>query len=96
MANVNWNNHLAVDGSIQGGFFIIVTYSTNLSVSATSTNMAISWPATHLGWTLQNQTNSLKVGLSNNWADVAGSSIVTSNNVSINPSNPAVFYRLRY
>jgi autotransporter-associated beta strand protein len=92
--NVNWNNHLATDGSIQVAS-LIVTYPTNINHSVSGSTLTISWPATHLGWILQNQTNSATVGLSTNWVDMAGSSFVTYNNVGINPSNPAVFYRLR-
>jgi hypothetical protein len=55
----------------------------------------INWPATHLGWILQSQTNSLTVGLSTNWADVAGSSAATTLSVPITQTAPAVFYRLR-
>jgi hypothetical protein len=35
------------------------------------------------------------VGLSTNWADVAGSASVTNMNFTINPTNPTVFYRMR-
>jgi hypothetical protein len=48
-----------------------------------------------LGWILQCQTNSASIGISSNWVDVPGSSSVTSENYTIDPVNPTVFYRLR-
>ncbi len=56
--------------------------------------MGLSWP-TNAGWTLQQQTNSLSIGLNTNWTDVYGSSGMTSTNVAIDPTKPSVFYRLR-
>jgi hypothetical protein len=57
--------------------------------------MLLSWPADHQGWILQQQTNSLSAGLGTNWVDVAGSSSITSTNITINSTSPAVYYRLR-
>jgi hypothetical protein len=72
-------------------------YSTNITATVTNggTELNIAWPATHLGWTLQAQTNGLGTGLSTNWGDIPGTASVTSTNLPIVPSNPAVFYRLR-
>lgn len=73
-------------------------YTTNLTTYVINggTTLAITWPATHLGWTLQAQTNNLNVGLTTNgWADVSGTASVISNNVPIVTANPTVFYRLR-
>ena len=74
------------------------TYSTNITATVINggATLNVAWPATHLGWTLQAQTNSLATGLSTNWVDVAGTASVTSTNMPIVPANPAVFYRLRY
>jgi hypothetical protein len=71
------------------------SYSTNITASVSGNVLSLSWPATHLGWFLQTQTNGLSTGLATNWTDVAGSSATTSNNVTINPANPTVFFRLR-
>jgi autotransporter-associated beta strand protein len=70
--------------------------STNLTASVSGGVLSITWPADHLGWILQSQTNSSSVGLSNNWVDVAGSSAGTNSNFNINPANPTVFFRLRH
>jgi fibronectin-binding autotransporter adhesin len=73
----------------------LVQFSVQSSVSGSS--LALSWP-TNLGWILQSQTNTLNTGLvtnSNAWFDMPGSAAVTSTNLSINPTNPSVFFRLR-
>ncbi len=74
----------------------VASYPTNIAVSVSGGNVTISWPASHLGWILQAQTNSLSTGLSDNWVDVPGSASVTQAVIPANPSNPAVFYRLRH
>jgi fibronectin-binding autotransporter adhesin len=68
-----------------------------IQFSVSGSTLALSWP-TNLGWILQSQTNALNTGLVTNssaWFDMAGSSSLTSTNLLINPTNPAVFYRLR-
>jgi autotransporter-associated beta strand protein len=74
----------------------IASNPTNITVAVSSGVMTLSWPADHLGWILQQQTNSLSAGLGTNWVDVAGSAGITSTNIAINPAAPTVFYRLRY
>ena len=66
----------------------------NVSYSLSATGLAMSWPANYLGWVLQAQTNSLEVGLSTNWVDIAGSANVIATNMPLNLSNPTTFYRL--
>jgi hypothetical protein len=56
----------------------------------------LDWPADHLGWKLQMQTNSLNVGLGTNWVSISGSQNITSTNITINPASGSVFYRLTY
>ncbi|HEY1790474.1 MAG TPA: autotransporter-associated beta strand repeat-containing protein [Verrucomicrobiae bacterium] len=68
--------------------------STNITFSAANNILTLSWPADHLGWILQTQTNSLKTGLSNNWVNVSGSGSITRTNITINPSDPTAFFRL--
>jgi len=74
----------------------VASNPTNLLFSVTGSTMALSWPADHLGWILQAQTNSLSIGLNSNWVDVPGSASVTAVNMPLNPANPTVFYRLRH
>lgn len=63
---------------------------------AVGNQLQLSWPADHLGWRLQIQTNDLGNGLSTNWATMPNSANVTSTNILINPANGAVFLRLVY
>jgi autotransporter-associated beta strand protein len=90
-----WTNKLAVDGSIQV-MSTVNTSRTNITFTISGGSMNLSWPADHLGWHLQAQTNSAKIGLSNNWVTIPGSDTVTSTNMPINPANGSVFYRLVY
>jgi autotransporter-associated beta strand protein len=85
-----------------GTLLVVPPITTNplagpLQFSLSGQTLALSWP-TNLGWILQSQTNALGAGLigsSNAWFDVAGSSSVTATNLTINPTNPTVFFRLR-
>ncbi|MFO1487836.1 MAG: autotransporter-associated beta strand repeat-containing protein [Verrucomicrobiota bacterium] len=74
----------------------IASNPTNITFSVSGSTLSLSWPTDHLGWILQAQTNSLTAGLGTNWVDVAGTAAVTSTNLTINPANPTVFFRLRY
>jgi autotransporter-associated beta strand protein len=68
---------------------------TNITYSVSGGTLTLTWPPSHLGWILEGQTNSLSVGISNNWGVVPGSSSVTTIAVPINPANPNVYFRLR-
>ena len=72
------------------------TNPTNLTAVVNSGNLELSWPADHIGWRLQSQTNTVSVGLSTNWVDVTGSTTVNSVTNTINPANGSVFYRMVY
>jgi autotransporter-associated beta strand protein len=92
-----WNNNLSVDGSIQlvsGG--TINPNPTNISFSVSGGILNLSWPADRTGWRLQVQTNSLSVGLGNNWVTVPGSTNVNSVPIPLDANNGSVFYRLIY
>jgi hypothetical protein len=65
-----------------------------LTNSVSGNTLSLSWPAGE-GWRLQAQTNSLTTGISNNWTYVTDGS-VSSTNITVNPANPTVFYRLTY
>jgi hypothetical protein len=58
--------------------------------------IGLSRPADHLGWRLQAQTNALGAGLVANWETLPGSDLATGTNITINPANGMVFYRLVY
>lgn len=58
--------------------------------------LQLSWPATHLGWRLEAQTNSLTTGISTNWFTVSGSATTNQIFLPINSANGSVFLRLVY
>jgi hypothetical protein len=64
---------------------------TNITASVSSNTLTIAWPADHIGWILQAQTNGLSSG---QWFDLPGSDVVNAVVISINPANATVFYRL--
>ncbi|HWD91525.1 MAG TPA: Ig-like domain-containing protein [Verrucomicrobiae bacterium] len=68
------------------------TTPTNLVTSVSGDQFTVSWPADHTGWTLQVQTNSL----TGTWYDVSGSTATNEFIFTIDPANPAVFFRMKY
>ncbi len=79
--------------SVGGG---VNTTPAKIVASASGNQLTLSWPADHIGWTLQSQTNALGAGLSTNWHDVAGSTATNQMTMPINSANPAVFYRMKF
>ncbi len=72
------------------------TNPTNITSIVNGTNLELSWPADHIGWRLQVQTNSLSTGLGNNWVDVPNTGTVNSYTNVVSPANGSVFYRMVY
>jgi hypothetical protein len=60
--------------------------------SVSGNQLTLSWPTDHTGWTLQSQTNSITGA----WIDVPGSTSVNQVVVTINPTNRAVYFRMKY
>jgi len=90
-----WTNKLAVDGTI-AVVSPVNTTPTNLTATVVGSTLQISWPADHIGWYLQVQTNNLTVGLNTNWSLVGGSSATNQIYLPIDPANGSVFLRLTY
>jgi autotransporter-associated beta strand protein len=93
-----WTNNLALNGSIAVASSVN-TNPTNITFTVSGSTLTLSWPSDHTGWTLQAQTNSLATGLNTNasaWFDVPGSATINSTNITIDPTKPTVFYRLKY
>jgi 4-phytase/acid phosphatase len=65
---------------------------TNITASVSDKTLTIAWPADHIGWILQAQTNGLSTG---QWFDVPGSDATNAVVIPINPANTSVFYRQR-
>lgn len=88
--------NLTVDGTIKV-LSVIPTSPTNITFTVLGGNtLQITWPVAYTGWRLEGQTNSLNVGISNNWFTVPSSSATNAMYLPINSANPTVFYRLVY
>ena len=73
------------------------TVSTNLNLyTLNDTNLMLQWPGDHTGWRVQTQTNPVTVGLSTNWATLAGSSLTNQIIVPVDKTNGSVFFRMIY
>ena len=62
----------------------------------TPTNLFFEWYGDHTGWKLESQTNALNVGISTNWAIVAGAQLTNQFTMPTATSNGAVFFRMIY
>jgi autotransporter-associated beta strand protein len=94
-SDLGWSNSLTANGRV-AVVNVVSLVPTNLAWTVSGTNLALSWPADHIGWTLQVQTNDVNTGLSNNWQDVAGSTTTNQIVVPMVPANGTVFYRIFY
>ena len=65
---------------------------TNITTSLSGNQLTIAWPSDHIGWVLQSNLN-----LSNptGWMDVPGSDTNSQFVITVDPSIPSVFFRLR-
>jgi len=72
------------------------TNPTNMTFQVAAGGLVLNWPADHIGWQLQAQTNDLNKGIGSNWFNVAGSTLTNQISFPINSGNGAVFFRLFY
>ena len=99
---VGYTGHLIDDGVSTISVSLTSTVSTSpfvLTNSVANGQILLSWPASHIGWRLEVQTNSLATGLNTNssaWFTVPNSTVVDQTNFPVNPANGAVFYRMVY
>jgi autotransporter-associated beta strand protein len=70
------------------------TNPTNITAVVTGSTLKLGWPGDHLGWTLQ--TNAVDLANTNYWFPYPGSASVTNVNITINPAQTNVFFRLVY
>jgi len=90
---------LNVNGTVTVVASAVNTTPTNITVSVAGGSMTLSWPADHIGWRLQAQTNALSVGLrmpTNLWFDVTDSAATNQVIMPIAATNGAVFFRMVY
>jgi autotransporter-associated beta strand protein len=91
--NLAWNTlTLATDGTLR----VVSTTPANLAARMAGNQITFSWPSDNIGWRLQQQVNPVNVGLGTNWTVVTGSTSTNYINVTLNPANGSVFYRLIY
>jgi fibronectin-binding autotransporter adhesin len=93
LTNDTSNLWIALAVSVGNG---VNTSPTNITSVVNGTSLELSWPADHIGWRLQVQTNSLSTGLGTNWVDVPNTGTVSSYTNVVNPANGSVFYRMVY
>jgi autotransporter-associated beta strand protein len=77
--------------SVNGGTLSVVQAPPTLNFSQTGNSLSFSWTG---AYKLQAQTNLLTVGITTNWFDYNPNGNVSPVNVTINPANQTVFYRL--
>jgi len=88
-----WNtNSLATDGTLR----VVSTSPVTMSNNRSGNLLTFSWPADHIGWRLQAQTNSNGVGLSTNWFNVPNSIATNEMSFTVDPNGRCVFYRMVY
>ncbi len=68
----------------------------SLTFQHITNRLTLAWPADHLGWHLESQTNKPGAGLGTNWLPVAASSVTNQMTFPVVPTNGSVFYRLTY
>jgi len=88
-----WNNSITTSGSVQ-----VATVSPpinrnpgTIKINLSGNILNLAWP-TNAGWYLQEQTNLLNT----NWITIPGSDSVTTTNITVNPANSTLFFRLMY
>jgi autotransporter-associated beta strand protein len=92
--NYTWENDVATLGSVKVLSVVaqINSAPTNIVVASTNGTLTLSWPVDHTGWHLQ--SNSVSLGSTNFWFDVANSTATNQVNLGVDPSKTNVFFRL--
>ncbi|HEX9046064.1 MAG TPA: autotransporter-associated beta strand repeat-containing protein, partial [Verrucomicrobiae bacterium] len=93
-----WRGALATNGNqmVLANVTAVATTPPQMSLTPNGQQLQIAWPASHTGWRLQVQTNSLNSGLGSNWVDVPNTSTANAYTNVINPANGSIFYRMVY
>jgi autotransporter-associated beta strand protein len=91
-----WNtNTLATDGTLRVSA-VVNTTPVTITNKISGGLLTLSWPTDHIGWRLQNQTNTIHTGLSTNWLNVPNSNLTNQMTFPIDADAGTVFYRLVY
>ena len=88
-----WDNNVANNGSIKVATVgpAINPIPGKIQLSFSGNTLSLAWP-TNAGWLLQEQTNLLNP----NWITISNSGSITSTNITVNPANNTMFFRLMY
>jgi hypothetical protein len=87
-AGLVWDaSTLASDGTLR------VAAPAVLTASVTGSTLSLNWPPDKLGWFAQ--SNSVSLVIPANWHDIPGSQTGTNLSITIVPTQPKVFFRLR-
>ena len=70
--------------------------SPQLNFGINGSQLQISWPQDHTGWSLQVQTNAPGAGLGKAWVTLPTSVSTNQTSVSVETANGSVFFRLIY
>jgi hypothetical protein len=91
-------NHALSASQIQGltGLVFVNTdpATANFTASVSGQTLNFSWAADHKGWQLY--TNAVGLTATGSWYPVPGSASGTSQSITVNPTQPNVFFQLRY
>jgi fibronectin type 3 domain-containing protein len=74
----------------------VSTTPVTLTTVVAGSTLQLGWPADHIGWRLEMQTNSRSIGLWTNWFAIPGSEMTNQVTVPLDATNDSVFYRLVY
>jgi autotransporter-associated beta strand protein len=91
-----WTNKLAMDGSIALQPAVALNPTNLVATLAVGNELMLTWPADHIGWHLQVQTNAANTGLNTSWVDLVGSSTTNEIAVPMDVTQGSVFFRLKY
>ncbi len=72
----------------------IASNPTNIMVNVNGNTLGLSWPLDHLGWLMQ--SNSQNLAVTTDWFDISNTATGTNYNITIDPTQKNVFYRLRH
>jgi hypothetical protein len=86
------NSSAASNSSTSGSAYNALQPVTGiLKVTLNQDTLQLDWPADHIGWVLQTQTNP---GINSQWLSIPGSSLTNRLDQPLDRANPSVFFRL--
>ena len=88
-----WSIH---EFNIFGKIGTVSTTAPQISFGVSNGQVQFAWPADHIGWRLEAQTNSAGGVVGTNWRTVSGSSGTNQVWIPIDRGNGNVFFRLVY